>query len=392
MARLRCQDEQRRDPQPEEPWEPRFDRMEVWLLNTEYRLFGPRGPEVDPEATHRGRLDEAAKVLAVAPGYSAVRLFWADGVVSVEGPDLGEWMRWMGQRAPSEQQMVTFLWPNIQAACRGEHRTCSVAEAKSNWWNSGDGAYKDAASASSSGQPTPGVFVWKNSQAAGEEWWDNADWPDARTWAGREWPLQPTAENLAHFLSTVRSNPWSHMHLSQTASRAVVGVLLDVGGANVRFGVGSPISRRFSALDDPDPEACVAILGGPKGISESIKALVQSVFQEHSIPLVKICLGPSEQMAHACVAYLRLQEDAGLLRAVVIDLLRLGNQRYGQLLDALDAALFSDLSAGSNCEALQAFLALKSELAAGCSGVARKRPQFVDTARRARLRPAKQGM
>lgn len=364
--------------------------MEVWLLNTEYRLFGPQGPEVCPEATHCGRLDEAAKVLAVAPGYAAVRLFWADGVVSVEGPALGEWMRWMGQRAPSEQQMVTFMWPNIMAACRGELWTWSITQAKSAWWATGGGAHAQPTKESSSGQPTPGVFVWRNRQEPGEEWWDNSDSPDARTWAGRrEWPLRPTAENLAHFLAGIRSNPWSHMHLSQTASRAVVGVMLDVDGASVRFGAGSPLSRH-SALDEPDPEACVAILGGPKGISESIKALVRDVFQEHSIPLVKVCLGPHEQMAHACVAYLRLQEDAGLFRAAVMDLLRLGSLRYEEFFTALDAALSSDLSGGSTGEALQAFLALKSQLAAGRSGTTNKRPLPVDTTRRVRLRPAKQ--
>eukprot|EP00419_Tripos_fusus_P019717 CAMPEP_0172747510 /NCGR_PEP_ID=MMETSP1074-20121228/142929_1 /TAXON_ID=2916 /ORGANISM="Ceratium fusus, Strain PA161109" /LENGTH=386 /DNA_ID=CAMNT_0013579047 /DNA_START=50 /DNA_END=1207 /DNA_ORIENTATION=- len=386
MARRQCENTRPRLLQPgaepiEEPWEPRFERMEVWLMNTEYRLFGPQGPEVSPEATHRGRLDEAAKVLAVAPGYAAVRLFWADGVVSVEGPDLGEWMRWLGQRAPSEQQMVTFLWPNIMAACRGELWTRGIAQAKSAWWATGDGASIQTMIASSSGQPTPGVFVWKNRQEPGE------DWPDASTWVGKEWPLRPTAENLAHFLSKVGSNPWSHVNLSQTTSGAVVGVLLDVDGASVRFGLGSPLSRR-SALDECDPEACVAILGGPKGISESIKALVIDIFQEHSIPLVKVCLGPHEQMAHACVAYLRLQEDAGLLRATIMDLLRLGSLRYGELFDALDSALFSDPSGGSTREALQTFLALKSQLVADRFGAAHKRPQPVDTTRRVRLRPA----
>merc|ERR1712008_381345 len=240
------------------------------------------------------------------------------------------------------------LWPNIKAACRGELWTRTLAQAKSVWWARGDAAHMQP----SSGQPTPGVFVWKNRQEPGEEWWDNADSSDAHTWAGREWPLRPTAENLVHFLSRARSNPWSHVHLSQTASRAVVGVLLDVDGTNVRFGAGSPLSRH-SALDEPGPEACVAILGGPKGISESIKALVRDVFREHSIPLVKVCLGPHEQMAHACVAYLRLQEDAGLLRAAVMDLLRLGSLRYGEFFDALDAALSLDLSGGSIGEAVQ---------------------------------------
>ena len=31
---------------PSSDWVPQFERQEIWVMNTEYRLFGKRGPEV----------------------------------------------------------------------------------------------------------------------------------------------------------------------------------------------------------------------------------------------------------------------------------------------------------------------------------------------------------
>mmetsp|Transcript_102642 Transcript_102642/g.299423 ORF Transcript_102642/g.299423 Transcript_102642/m.299423 type:complete len:368 (+) Transcript_102642:72-1175(+) len=316
------------------PWESRFDRLEVWVLNTEYRLFGPDGPAVTPDATHQHRLDEMAKCLGVAPAYGALRLFWADAVISVEGPDLGSWMYWMGQRAPSEQQLVRFLWPNIQAACRGDLRTRTVGEAKAAWWLAQDPA-NEAQLSGWDGQPTPGIFVWRNREDEGEDWEHGVEWGDA---GRRAWPTRPTSEHMQHFLGRLRSNPYSHISSWAEPSEAAVGLLLDIDGVDLRFLSSSPLSRP-PASGGPEPKAFVAVLGGPKGVSPPFKELVRTAFASHGTPLLEASLGPREQMAHACVAFLRLQEDAGLLRAAAVDLLRLGRGGYAKLLGRVETAL-----------------------------------------------------
>merc|ERR1719193_411143 len=163
--------------EPDEPaaadggdaWVGSFERQEIWVMNTEYRLFGEDGPRVNREATHAGRLDEMAKCLAAAPGCAAVRLFWADAVVSIEGPELGEWQRWIGKRAPSEQQMVAFMLPNIQAAARGEARTRTLKEAKAAWYSHGAWGAPAPDAPALGGQPTPGVHVRRAALQEGEE-------------------------------------------------------------------------------------------------------------------------------------------------------------------------------------------------------------------------------
>lgn len=112
---------------------PYFERQEIWIMNTEFQLYDDHGPTVSLQATHKSRLDEMAKCITVVPGFAAVRVFWADAVLSVEGPDLAKLMRFLGKRAPTEQQISKFLWPNINAAWHGQNWTRSLQQAIDRW-------------------------------------------------------------------------------------------------------------------------------------------------------------------------------------------------------------------------------------------------------------------
>lgn len=294
-------------------------------MNTDYRLFGPEGPRVSPEATHWSRLDEMAKCVAVCPHYAAIRLFYADGVISVEGPELGGWMRHIGKKAPSEQQIVAFLWPNIEAAWRGETLTRTLHEAIAE----SEGC-PEAIEQCESGQPTPGVYVYKSriGEAASRQ---------SKSW-GAGWSTDPTAESAAFFLSRLPHNKYCHRDMSKKPSASVVGVLLDVGGVDLRF-LSSRLCAGTSSSDTVDAQACVTVLGGPKGISQPFKNALQAVFEAASVPLVRVCLGPTEQMAHACIAFMRLQEDAGRYKSAVVDVLRLGHEGYVQLVEVMESTV-----------------------------------------------------
>lgn len=290
-------------------WQPHFVHQEVWVLNTAYKLYGPWGPNVALKATHVGRMDELAKCLAVAPPNADVRLFWADAVVSVEGEDLSNWIRFLGKKAPSEQQIAKFLWPNIYAAWRGELSSRSLHEAKQDW---------------SPDKPTPGVTVWKYNLEQEDDWPQQSE--SSRCW--EEWPRGPTATGMSTYLQKLRDGV--------AAGKRVVGVLLDMDGPILRCLSANPLSKR---ADPDDPQVLITVLGGPKGITSGFKATVQEVFGSQGVAIVEASLGPHEQMAHACVAHLRLQDDAGLLRAAITDLLHLGRFRYKSLLRATEATL-----------------------------------------------------
>ncbi|CAE6972459.1 ASB2, partial [Symbiodinium sp. CCMP2456] len=300
-------------------WRKQFTHQEIWVMNTAYCLYASDGPQVALEATFRGRLDEMAKCLAVSPADAAVRLFWADAVISVEGDDLSTWMRFLTKRAPSEQQTCQFLWPNIVAAGEGRRACRGVEEAIESWTADAEAE-----------QPTPGIDVWKPKiaeellQRELEESWF-------------EWPRQPTAESAHHFLKKLQMR-WSR-DTNGESRPSVVGMLLDIDGATLKPYCASPLSP--PARHVSDPEVCVTILGGPKGISPGFKACLQDVFGTLAVPLLKVRLGPEEEMAHACLAYLRLQDDAGLLKAAVTDLLRLGPSRYASLVASSERALYS---------------------------------------------------
>eukprot|EP00434_Breviolum_minutum_P030718 symbB.v1.2.027167.t1/scaffold2696.1/size85535/12 len=301
-------------------WEPHFQYQELWVLNTAYKLFGPSGPHVSLEATHIGRFDELAK-----PPNAAVRLLWADAAVCIEGDDMNEWIRFVGKNAPSEQQMAKFLWPNIYAAWKGPCReegkkgtlktvtACaaghpssrSLEEAMRDWSQDMD-------------KPTPGVTVWKYKLENEDLWMQHKE--GSRSWW--DWPRSPTAQCMSLFLDRLQDQ-W--------------GLLLDVDGTFLRCFSAKPISQN-SLQCSPAPKGLVTVLGGPKGITTNFKAAVQQAFCCQGVPLLEVSLGPQEQMAHACVAHLRLQNDAGLLRAAVSDLLHLGRPKYEYLLRATEAA------------------------------------------------------
>ncbi|CAE8690080.1 unnamed protein product, partial [Polarella glacialis] len=206
-------------------WEPRFIHQEIWILNTEYRLFTSTGPQVSTEATHWSRLDEVAKCIAVAPANASLRIFWADAVISVEGDGLGKWMRFVRKKAPSEQQLSKFLYPNIAAAWRGERSTRTVNEAM---------ASRESDGAASEEKPTPGIRVWRSEPDDGE----------AFCWSGAGWPRGPTSESLRYFLQPSQY-AWFLDHKGPEAPQ-VVGVLLDVDGTPLRCLSASPLSPAVS--------------------------------------------------------------------------------------------------------------------------------------------------
>lgn len=281
-------------------WAPRFDYEEVWVMNTEYALYGEEGPQVTPSKTHRGRLDEMAKCLGAASGNATVRFFWSDAVISVEGPDMGRWMIYTAKKAPTEQQFVKFMWDNIEAAWRGETWTRRVYEAVPDWSFEADDWLRDNIVVSGAKQPTPGIFVWRA-------------------------PVEVSAP----------------VFLRRSGSLGTVGVLLDYGGADLRFLAKRPVAPSCvdAAGDVKDPEACVTVLGGPKGISDPYKGAVRKIFEGAGVPLLDVCLGPEEEMAHVCIGYLRVHDDAGRFRASVVDLWRLGGQAYAHAGLAVEASL-----------------------------------------------------
>ncbi|CAE6945507.1 unnamed protein product [Symbiodinium natans] len=275
--------------------------QEIWVMNTAYCLYASDAPLVSLEATHWGRLDEMAKCLAVASADAVVRLFWADAVISVEGDDLSTWMRFVGKRAPTEQQTCQFLWPNIVAAGKGRPACRTAKEAMESWTAHGHD------------EPTPGIDVRKPkiSEELLKQDLENSCF---------EWPRQPTAESAQNFLKKLQKT-W-RTDTGGTSRPTVVGMLLDIDGVMLKPYCASPLSR--PTRDVGEPKVCVTVLGGPKGISPSFKECLQEIFCALAIPLLEVRLGPHEEMAHACLAHLRLQDDAGLLKAAVTDLLRLG--------------------------------------------------------------------
>lgn len=300
-------------------------------MNTEYRLFGAEGPRVSTEATHWSRLDELSKCVAVCPHYAAIRLFYADGVISIEGPEIGGWMAHIGKKAPSEQQISKFLFPNIEAAWRGETETRSLSEAKA-----ASADCPEAIERCPHGQPTPGVYVFKSvgasaPQEEGEMWKSKGSWSAA-------YPTGPTAESMTYHLRRLPHNKYCHRRMSKKPSKDVVGVLFDYGGTDLRF-LSSRLCVGTPGDAGVDAQACVTVLGGPKGISQPFKEAIQGVFEALEVPLVRVCLGPVEQMAHACIAFLRMQEDAGRYKAAVIDRLRLGHEGYVELVEVMESSM-----------------------------------------------------
>lgn len=229
------------------PWEPHFKHQELWVLNTAYKLFGLWGPLISSEATHRGRLDELAKCLAVAPPNAAVRLFWADAAVCVEGDDMSEWIRFLGKNAPSEQQIAKFLWPNVYAAWQGQPSSRSLMEAMRDW------------SPEQMDKPTPGVSIWKYELEQEDSWMQRSE--GSRSWY--EWPRLPTGRSMSIFLQRLNER-WG-------ADAKAVGLVLDMDGAFLRCFSANPLSNN-SIQCSPAPQGLITVLGGPKGITTNFKA------------------------------------------------------------------------------------------------------------------------
>jgi len=266
---------------------------------------------VCPRSTFKGRFDEITKCMASPPFGATLRAFYADGVITVKGLDLSKWMRHVGKPAPSEQGMAHLVWFNVEAAWRGETRTLTLAEAKADLATHGGEWELD--SWKPGPQPTPGVFVWRHHTVA--------DWQD----------LTRTAESAAyHLQSFINLEP-------PLPPQAVIGNLLDAKGALLRFMSPRPLTTDTS--DSILPRACITVLGGPKGIPDDLKGLLHGAFSQHGAKLLEVSFGPYEHMAHVCVSFVRVQDDAGLYRAALTDLLRLGPVAYRELLASAEARL-----------------------------------------------------
>jgi len=189
------------------------------------------------------------------------------------------------------------------------------------------------------GQPTPGVFVHRSTNNACHEAHTSGEYV-------QHYPTEPAADNAGHFLKMLRRHLRDGANedaepASSVATPRLFGVLLDYDGADLRcFSTRSLAGEWKSA-----PQACVMILGGPKGISAPFQKMVRDTFQSQNVPLVSVCLGPEQQMAHACIAYLRLEEDAKRLRPALLDLLRLGQKGYTKLCTEIEESMHRAIAA-----------------------------------------------
>jgi hypothetical protein len=64
---------------------------------------------------------------------------------------------------------------------------------------------------------------------------------------------------------------------------------------------------------------------------------LHSTFAMNSVPLLEVSLAPIEQHLYACLAFLKLQEDAGKLKAALVDLREMGPEGYTQQVLAAEA-------------------------------------------------------
>jgi len=355
MAIDNCQDV------AEGEWNPSFREQETWIFNTAYYLFGDNSPNVNPKCSWWSRLDEIAKCVGASTGQS-MRLIFADAVINIEGADLWHWMRFLAQTAPSEQQMVKLLWPNIAAAWRGDGRTWKLWEAKAVFNDPDEGWGPDSSGEPPlGGQPTPGVFVWRNCWAIMPG--DDSPHPGSQVAGYGAVPTLPisietaggpladaeallhsgVAGNIAHILCRIQGGPAAPISKPDFAMSPyqVVGVLLEYSGAGLRFLATQPLASASISKDGLGalPETCVTMLGGPKGISPGVISVLRSTFEACNVPLLEITVGEQQQMAHVCIGYLRVEDQSGRYKAALTDLFRLGPKRYAEYMAAVAATL-----------------------------------------------------
>merc|ERR1719161_341742 len=174
---------------------------------------------------------------------TVVYIFFADGFIAIAGPDLLCWMHYTRKTVPSEQNLIEFIWPNIQAAWRAEFRTWSFREAKAAAWSALNGQASEL-----KGQPTPGVYVWR-SQVADEE------------------PIGYSAglvDNLQYAMKLFLNSRIEPQRAFEPPDGCVVGLLLDQDGVELRFFTTKPMIKEFQ--EACVPRTVVTILGGPKGV------------------------------------------------------------------------------------------------------------------------------
>merc|ERR1712183_651091 len=70
----------------------------------------------------------------------------------------------------------------------------------------------------------------------------------------------------------------------------------------------------------------------------ALKGLLSEVFKLQHVPMVQVSFGEHEQMAHVCQSFVRVQDDAGLLRSTLTDLLQLGQEGSAQFVTSCEAS------------------------------------------------------
>jgi len=280
---------------------------------------------------------------------------------SLEGDDFWQWLCFLKRTAPCEQLICQMLIPNIEAAWKGYGKTWTLSQAKSVFKDPDDGwdpCYSKSPP-KQPGQPTPGVFVWRN------KWFEERMKTDRDTTNASAGDDSSSSTVATAAVSSTQStgdiaDPEAHLHESvkknlqhffadlRKAHEAdgcegapFVGVLLEYSGADVKFMAKRPLAEASSAPDGIGilPETCITMLGGPKGISSGVVELIRQTFKSGSTPLLEIALGEQQQMAHVCMGHLRIADASHHYKSTLTDLYRLGPDGYKSFMLAVDDAL-----------------------------------------------------
>merc|ERR1712039_609920 len=154
-------------------------------------------------------------------------------------------------------------------------------------------------------------FVWKNNWVA----------PSDAVKDNRVFGIEPVFREL------VRSNVAYVLSRIETYANAVVGVLLDRGGATLRCVATQPLAVGSDVL----PETCATIIGGPEGIPQFMVEFLRSTFRARQMPLLEVALGDGQHLTHICMSHVRVEDHNGRYKSALTDLLRLGSAGYASL-------------------------------------------------------------
>jgi hypothetical protein len=259
-------------------WSPRFEEIEVWLWNSEHHLFAAEVQEGIPQLCG---FDEIVECLTLLPSNSSCRIIWADAVLTFNGQEFLGWLRERPQ-SRKEECLTVRLWQAVKAV------------SEENDGKSGDVAPEGC------GMP-PGLHVEKVLNRGASE-----------------------AEDISQIFNTKVEDLVKEFLHKQAQAREIAAAVLDVEGTQLCFSSSRPL------VNVPIPQALVLILGGYSGISKQSMEQLHSTFGMYSLPLLEVSLAPTTQHMYACLAFLKMHEDAGKLKAALVDLREMGPEGYNQ--------------------------------------------------------------